>query len=126
MFRPQQNQEVTAKGSKEKKKRRLEKIAFVSFILSTGAAGWFLLALIGDLINARQLFIPLTSLVPPIIISLIMYVCCKYAQKRANAIVTEREEEQERLRQERIAAAMRGLRPTSDNSKPNEQDQRGR
>jgi predicted DNA repair protein MutK len=62
--------------------------------------------------NARLLFIPFVSLVPPIVVSLFMYLCCKYAEKKADAIVTEREEEAERQRQDRIAAAMRAVGTT--------------
>ena len=107
-----------ANDSKEKKKKRLEKIAFVSFLLSLGAAGWFIIALLADLMNSRLLFIPFVSFVFPIALSLFMYGCCKYAQNKADAIVTERKEEEERQRQDRIAAIMRALRTTRTKDAP--------
>ena len=112
MFGLQQNKEGRAKDSKEKRKKRFEKIAFASFLLFVGAAGWFLMALFGAFMNAHLLFIPFVSFVPPILVSLFMYLCCKYAQRKAGTIVTEREEEAERQRQDRIAAAMCAVRIT--------------
>ena len=102
-----------AKDQKEKRKKRLEGIAFAAFLLSLSAAGWFLFALLGDLMNPRLLSISVVSFVPPITLSLFMYVLCKYVERKAEAIVTEREEEEERRRRDIVAALTRGTRPAS-------------
>lgn len=94
-----------ASNSKEKRKKRLEKIAFISFFLSLGGAVWSLVALLGDVMNSRLLFIPFVSFVPPLGFSLLMYLFCKYVQKKADKIVTEREEEEELRRQDLVAKA---------------------
>jgi hypothetical protein len=54
---------------KEKRKKRLKRIAFAAFLLSLGAAGWFLITLLGDLMNPRLLSISFVSFVPPIALS---------------------------------------------------------
>jgi len=102
-----------AKDHKEKRKKRLEGIAFAAFLLSLGAAGWFLFALLGDLMNPRLLSISFVSFVPPIALSLFMYVFCKNVEKKAEAIVTEREEEEQQRRRDLVAAITRGARPAS-------------
>jgi hypothetical protein len=102
-----------AKDQKEKKKKRLEGIAFAAFLLSTGAAGWFLFALLGDVMNPRLLSISFVSFVPPIALSLLMYGLCKYVERKAEAIVTERQEEEEQRRRDIVAAITRGARPAS-------------
>ncbi len=101
-----------AKDHKEKRKKRLEGIAFAAFLLSLGAGGWFLIALLADLMNPRLLSISFVSFVPPIALSLFMYVFCKYVEKKAEAIVTEREEEEQR-RRDLVAAISHGARPAS-------------
>jgi hypothetical protein len=103
------------KDDKQKRKKRLEGIAFAAFLLSLGAGGWFLIALLGDLMNPRLLSISFVSFVPPIAVSLFMYVSCKYVEKKAEAIVTEREEEEEQRRRDLVAAITRGARPASTN-----------
>jgi hypothetical protein len=102
-----------AKDHKEKRKKRLKGISFAAFLLSLSAAGWFLIALLGDLMNPRLLSISFISFVPPIALSLFMYVFCKYVEKKADAIVTEREEEEEQRRRDLVAALARGARPAS-------------
>jgi len=102
-----------AEDHKEKSKKRLERIAFAAFLLSLGAAVWFLFALLGDFMNPRLLSIPFLSFVPPLALSLLMYAFCKYVEKKAEAIVTEREEEEEQRRRDIVAALTRGARPAS-------------
>jgi hypothetical protein len=102
-----------AKDHKGKRKKRLKEIAFAAFLLSLGAAGWFLIALLGDLMNPRLLSISFVSFMPPIALSLFMYVFCKYVEKKAEAIVTEREEEEEQRRRDIVAAMSPGARPAS-------------
>jgi hypothetical protein len=102
-----------AKDQKEKRKKRLEGTAFAAFLLSLGAAGWFLFALLGDLMNPRLLSISFVSFVPPITLSLSMYVFCKCVEKKADAIVTERQEEEEQRRRDIVAAISRGARSAS-------------
>lgn len=102
-----------ARAHKEEIKKRLQKIAFAAFLISLSAAGWFLMALLGDLMNPRLLSISFVSYVPPIGLSLFMYVFCKYVEKKAEAIVTEHEEEEEQRRREIVAALTRGSRPAS-------------
>ena len=102
-----------AKHPKEKRKQRLDRIAFSAFLLSLSAAGWFLMALLGDLLNPRLLSISFVSFVPPIALSLSMYAFCKYVQKKADAIVTERQEEEEQRRRDIVAAITRGARPAN-------------
>ena len=101
------------KDHKEKRQKRLKGIAFAAFLLSLSAAGWFLIALLGDLMNPRLLSISFVSFVPPIALSLFMYAFCKYVEKKAEAIVTEREEEEEQRRRDLVAALTRGARPAS-------------
>jgi hypothetical protein len=107
-----------AKDHKEKRKKRLEGIAFAAFLLSVSAAGWFLIALLLDLMNPRLLSISFVSFLPPIALSLFMYVYCKYVEKKAEAIVTEREEEEEQRRRDLVAAITRGARPASTKKPP--------
>lgn len=103
-----------AKDHKEKRKKRIEGIAFVAFLLSVSAAGWFLIALLLDLMNPRLLSISFVSFVPSIALSLLMYVFCRYMEKKAEAIVTEREEEEEQRKRDLVAALTRGgARPAS-------------
>jgi hypothetical protein len=102
-----------AKDDKEKRKKGLEGIAFAAFLLSLSAAGWFLIALLADLMNPRLLSISFVSFAPPIALSLFMYVFCKYVGKKAEAIVTEREEEEEQRRRDLVAALTRQARPAS-------------
>lgn len=102
-----------AKDQKEKRKKRLERIAFAAFLLSASAAGWLLFALLGDLMNPRLLSISFVSFVPPIALSLFMYALRKYVEKKAETIVTEREEEEEQRRRDIVAAITRGARPAS-------------
>jgi hypothetical protein len=108
-----------AKDHKEKRKKRLEGIAFAAFLLALGAGGWFIMALLGDLMNPRLLSISFVSCVPPIALSLLMYVSCKYVEKKAEAIVTEREEEEEQRRRDLVAAITHGTRP-SNTKKPSD------
>ncbi|HEV2729458.1 MAG TPA: hypothetical protein VGV15_05455, partial [Terriglobales bacterium] len=68
-----QSREEMAKDHKEKRKKRLKAIAFAAFLLSLSAAGWFLIALLADLMNPSLIFISFASFVPPIALSLIMY-----------------------------------------------------
>ncbi len=100
-----------AKDQKEKRKKRLKGIAFAAFLLSLGAGGWFLIALLGDFMNPRLLSISFVSFVPPIALSLFMYLFCKYVERKAEAIVTEREEEEEQRRRDLVAAIAHGARP---------------
>jgi hypothetical protein len=102
-----------AERHKEKRKKRLKRIAFAAFLLSLGAAGWFLITLLGDLMNPRLLSLSFVSFVPPIALSLLMFVFCKYVEKKAEAIVTEREEEEEQRRGDLVAAIIRRARPVS-------------
>jgi hypothetical protein len=102
-----------AKDHKEKRKKRLKGIAFAAFFLSLGAGGWFLIGLLGDLMNPRLLSISFASFVPPIALSLFMYVSCKYVEQKAESIVTEREEEEEQRRRDIVAAISRWTRPAS-------------
>lgn len=102
-----------AKDHREKRKKRFKGIAFAAFLLSLGAAGWFLIALLGDLMNPRLLSISFVSFAPPITLSLFMLVFCKYVEKKAEAIVTEREEEEEQRRRDIVAAITRGTRLVS-------------
>jgi hypothetical protein len=103
----------TAKHPKEKRKKRLDRTAFSAFLLSLSAAGWFLIALLGDLMNPRLLSISFVSFVPPITLSLSMYAICKYVQKKADAIVTETEEDEEQRRRDIVAAITRATQPAS-------------
>jgi hypothetical protein len=102
-----------AKDHKEKRKKRLKRVAFAAFLLSLGAGGWFLIGLLGDFMNSRLLSISFVSFVPPIALSLFMYVSCKYVGEKAEAIVTEREEEEEQRRRDVVAAISRWTRPAS-------------
>jgi hypothetical protein len=108
------------KHPQEKRKRRLDRIAFSAFLLSLSAAGWFLIALLGDLMNPRLLSISFVSFAPPIALSLSMFAFCKYVQKKADAIVTETEEEEEQRRRDLVAAlsALHGVRPASRTKPP--------
>jgi cytochrome c-type biogenesis protein CcmH/NrfF len=76
------------------------------------------MALLEDLMNPRLLSISFVSFVPPIALSLLMYVVCKYAEKKAEAIVTEREEQEEQRRRDIVAALTRGERPASTKTPP--------
>lgn len=102
-----------ANDHKEKRKKRLKGVAFVAFLLSLGAGGWLLIALLGDLMNPRLLSISFVSLVPPMALFLFMYVSCKYVEKKAEAIITEREEEENQRRRDLVAAITYGARPSN-------------
>jgi hypothetical protein len=54
--------------------------------------------------NPRLLSISFVSFVPPITLSLFMYVSCKYVEQEAESIVTEREEEEEQRRGQDLPA----------------------
>jgi hypothetical protein len=108
-----QSERRMAKDHKEKRKKRLQGIAFAAFLLSLGAAAWFLFALLGDLMNPRLLSISCVSFMPPIAISVFMYASCKYVEEKAEAIVTEREEEEEQRRRDLVAAITHGATPAS-------------
>jgi hypothetical protein len=112
-----------AKDHKEKRKKRLKAIAFAAFLFSLSAAGWFLIALLADLMNPRLLSISFGSSVPPIARSLFMYMFCRYMEKKAEAIVTEREQEREeekkQRRQDLVTALTRGAR-LSTTKKPSD------
>jgi hypothetical protein len=100
-----------AKDHKEKRKKRLKRVAFAAFLLCLGAGGWFLIALLGDFMNPKLLSISFVSFVPPIALSFFMYVSCKYVEKKAEAIVTEREEKEAQRRRDVVAAISRWTRP---------------
>jgi hypothetical protein len=102
----------------EKRKRRLEQIALAAFMLSLSAGGWALIALLADFMNPRLLSISFFSFVPPIALSFLMYVVCKYVEKRAEGIVTERQEEEERRRRDLAAAIAVGARPPTSMENP--------
>ena len=103
---------------KEKRKNRLKGIAFAAFVLSLGAAGWSLIALLANVMNPRVLSISFLSVVPPIAVGLLMYFLCKYVEKKAEAIVTEREEDVQRHRQELVAAITYAVRPLTTRKPP--------
>jgi hypothetical protein len=105
------------KDPKEKRKKRLMKIAFTAFLLSLSAAGWFLLALLADLMNTKLLSISFLSLLPPIALSLILYAFCKYVEKKADAIITERQEQEQQRRRDLVAALSLTLGVRSANTK---------
>jgi hypothetical protein len=102
-----------ANDPKDKRKKRLKEIAFAAFTLSLGAAGWFLIALLANAMNPRELSISFASVVSPIAVALVMYLLCKYVEKKAEGIVTEREEEEERRRRELLAAINYAPRPAT-------------
>ncbi len=103
--------QIRANDGREKRKRRFEEVAFAAFLVSVSAALWFCVALLGDFMNPRLLFIPFLSFLPPISVSLLAYLFCKYAEKRAESIVTGREEAEEQRRRELVAAVTRATRP---------------
>ena len=100
-----------AKDDKENRKKLLKGIALAAFLLSFGATGWFLVALLSDLMNPRLLSISFVSFVPPIALFLFMYLSRKYLEMKSGLIITEREEEREQQRQLLVAAGW--ARPAS-------------
>ncbi len=106
-----------ANDPREKRKRRLEQIAFAAFMLSLSAGSWALIALLADFMNPRLLSISFFSFVPPIVLSFFMYLVCKYVEKKADGIVTEREEEEEQRRRDLVAAIAVGARPPNQYGK---------
>lgn len=110
----------TANDPKERRKKRLDRIAFSAFLLSLSAVVWFLMALIADLMNPRLLSISYVSFIPPIALSLSMYAFCKYVQKKADAIVTKTKEEEEQRKRDLVAAvsSTQGVRPAGTKEPP--------
>ena len=102
-----------AENSKENRKKQLKDIALAAFLLSLGAGSWFVIALLSDLMNPKLLSFSYFSYLPPIALSVCMYVFCKYVEKKAAAIVTEREEEVEQRRRALVAAITNGARTVS-------------
>lgn len=92
-----------AEHPKEKRKKRLNRIAFAAFLLSLGAAGWFLIALLVDLMNSRLLSISPVAFAPPIAVFLCLYAVRKYVEKEAETIMTEREAEEQQRRDLAVA-----------------------
>ena len=70
--------------------------------------------------NPRLLSISFVSCVLPIALSLLMYVSCKYVEKKAEAIVTEREEEKEEQRRRDLVAAITHATRPSNTKKPSD------
>lgn len=65
--------------------------------------------------NPRLISVSFVSFVPPIALSRSMYAFCRYVREKADAIVTETEDEEEQRRRDLVAALslIGGVRPAS-------------